>query len=157
MDAQQSNQTSGPSGEKSERGSCHCGDVHFEVKIDLSAGVARCNCSICTKLSPRGAIVRPAAFTLLQGRESLQTYKWGAEISERFFCKRCGTLVYGAGYLEEVGGDYVSINCNTLDGIEIDAVPVIYWDGRHDNWHAGPRSEPWPIHSAPKESAQASG
>mgnify|MGYP003376882879 CR=1 FL=1 len=44
-------------------GSCLCGDVQFEVEVDLAQG-SRCNCTICTKLGATGAIVKPAAFTL---------------------------------------------------------------------------------------------
>ena len=29
------------------------------------------------------------------------------------------------------------------------ALPTLrYWDGRHDNWYAGTRDEPWPIFAA---------
>ena len=35
------------------------------------------------------------------------------------------------------------VNC--LDGIELRDLSIQYWDGRHDNWEAGPRSTPWPI------------
>jgi hypothetical protein len=39
----------------------------------------------------------------------------------------------------------VSINVNALEGVEVHTLPFVYWDGRHDNWHAGPRETPWPI------------
>jgi len=44
-----------------------------------------------------------------------------------------------------VGGDYVSINLNCIDDLDPNELNVSYWDGRHNNWHAGPRSTPWPI------------
>jgi hypothetical protein len=34
---------------------------------------------------------------------------------------------------------------NALDGFDPLDARVIYWDGPHDVWHAGPRSTPWPI------------
>jgi len=39
----------------------------------------------------------------------------------------------------------VSVNLNTLDDVDPRDVKVIYWDGRHDNWQAGPRDIAWPI------------
>jgi hypothetical protein len=126
-------------------GSCHCGAVRFEVELDLAAPLGRCNCSICTKLGVAGALVKPAAFRLLAGEDATAVYVWGAQISRRHFCRTCGVLCFGRGYLEEVGGDYVSVNANALDGIELTELPVQYWDGRHDNWEGGPRATPWPI------------
>jgi hypothetical protein len=89
--------------------------------------------------------VKPAAFTLRAGQDSLSSYEWGAKISRRFFCRHCGVHCYGRGFLEEVGGDYVSVNLNCLDAVDPSQLAVIYWDGRHNNWEAGPRDRPWPI------------
>jgi hypothetical protein len=125
-------------------GSCHCGAVRFRAQIDLAKGGTRCNCSICTKLGITGALLKPAAFTLLAGRDSLATYQWGAKIGTRHFCKICGVFVYVAGHLAEVGGDFVTVSLNCLDEVDVDLLPVIYWDGRHDSWDAGPRPTPWP-------------
>jgi hypothetical protein len=129
-------------------GGCHCGAVRFAVEADLADVAGRCNCTICTKTSVLGRIVKPAAFSLLSGEDSLATYQWGAKISTRFFCERCGIHCFGRGFLEQVGGDYVSVNLNCLDGFDPGQARTIHWDGRHDNWEAGPRSAPWPINAA---------
>ena len=127
------------------RGSCHCGAVKFQVQTDPESGASRCNCSVCTKLGAMGAIVKPEAFELLCDEAELGMYEWGAKISKRFFCKECGTHCYGHGHLAEVGGDYVSFSYNTIDDFEITSLKVVHWDGRHDNWQAGPSEKPWPI------------
>lgn len=132
------------------KGSCHCGAVRFEVEIDASQA-SRCNCSICTKLGAVGGIVKPAAFQLLSDPADLGHYAWGAKISTRHFCKQCGVYCYGEGYLEEVGGEFVSVNFNCLDDIDLRDVSVVHWDGRNDNWQAGPRATPWPIDPAARE------
>ena len=44
-----------------------------------------------------------------------------------------------------LGGDFVSVNLNCLDSFDPATVKTIYWDGRHDNWQAGPRDQPWPV------------
>jgi hypothetical protein len=135
-------------GSKTYAGGCHCGVVRFEVEMDPTEGAGRCNCSICTKVSQTGKIVKPHAFRLVSGKESLSEYRWGGNISTRFFCKHCGIHCYGAGHLAEVGGDFVSVNLNTVDGIDPSALTLMHWDGRHDNWQAGPRPTPWPIEAA---------
>jgi hypothetical protein len=126
------------------RGSCHCGKVRFQVEVDPSKG-SRCNCSICAKVGQTGAIVKPVAFALLAGEDSLGTYEWGHKISKRYFCKHCGIHCFARGHLAEVGGDHVSVNLNCIDDAELSAIEVTFWDGRHDNWRAGTRSTPWPM------------
>lgn len=130
-------------------GSCHCGAVRYAAELDLSKGFTRCNCSICLKRSSANATLKPAAFRLLSGRDALGTYKATPQsAAQRSFCTRCGVYVSGEGDLPEVGGAFVSVNANTLDGVELTGLPVGYWDGRHDNWAAGTRPEPWPVLAA---------
>ncbi|AKT40460.1 GFA family protein [Chondromyces crocatus] len=133
---------------RTHRGSCHCGNLTFEVDLDLSEGATRCNCSICTKLASLSAIVKPDAFRLVLGKERLSIYEWGAKVSRRYFCSRCGIHAFARGHLAELGGDYVGVNLNCLDDAELSRLETTYWDGRHNNWQAGARSTPWPIHPA---------
>jgi hypothetical protein len=125
-------------------GSCHCGAVRFEVEVDASKG-SRCNCRVCTKLGATTSIVKPAAFTLLSDESA--TFGYGNEYGKREFCKTCGIFCFGRGHLEQVGGDYVSVNLNCIDGIDPSEMSLVYWDGRHDNWAAGPRPTPWPVNA----------
>lgn len=127
------------------QGGCHCGAVRFEVSLEPGFKGSRCNCSVCAKTAVTGAIVKPHAFKLLAGAADVGSYVWGAAISTRYFCKHCGVHCYGVGYLEHVGGDYVSVNLNCVDDVDTSVLDIVYWDGRHDNWMAGPSSTPWPI------------
>lgn len=122
-------------------GACHCGKVKIEADIDLQAGSGRCNCSICSKLRAWTFILKPQAFRLLAGEQDLGSYEWGAKISARRFCKHCGVHVFGCGHLEEVGGDYCSVNVAVLDlqPAELAAIPVRYFDGLHNNWESPPQ------------------
>ncbi|HEU4727861.1 MAG TPA: GFA family protein [Kofleriaceae bacterium] len=137
--------TSTPNPTTTHAGGCHCGAIRFEAEVDLTAPAGMCNCTVCTKVAQVGAIVRPSAFRLVSGAEHLSTYEWGGRISQRKFCKHCGIHCFAPGHLAELGGDYVSINLNCLDGFDRAAVSIRHWDGRHNNWEAGPRATPWPV------------
>lgn len=136
-------------------GGCHCGAVRFQVELEPGFHAGRCNCSICMKIAQTGALVKPSAFRLLAGEDALSSYAWGPRISTRYFCKHCGIHCYGAGHLAEIGGDFVSANLNCLDDFDVNAIDVVYWDGRHDNWEGGPKSTPWPVLHADEPVAAA--
>ena len=126
-------------------GSCHCGAVRYEVDLDLSKGGSRCNCSICTKLGCVGTLLKPNELRLLAGEEHLGAYVWGGRVSQRYFCKQCGVYCFGRGHLEMLGGDFASVNLNTIDDVDPNDLKIVHWDGRHDNWQAGPGVAPFPI------------
>jgi hypothetical protein len=118
-------------------GSCHCQAVRFEADMDLAAGTSKCNCSICTKTRNWEAIIKPDAFRLLAGQDVLSEYKFGTQQAHHLFCSHCGTQVFGQGYIEEVGGDYVAVRLASLDNAELQelvAAPVKYMNGRNNDW-----------------------
>jgi hypothetical protein len=125
-------------------GSCHCGAVRFEILVDATNGM-RCNCSVCTKVGLLMGIAKPEGFRIHAGERDLSSYEWGAKTAKRYFCRRCGVSCFSRGYLEQLGGDYVCVSFNALDDVDPSDVKTVFWDGRHDNWAAGPRATPWPI------------
>ncbi len=132
-------------GEQTYTGGCHCGAVRFEADVDLGKPVSQCNCSICVKIAQSTTIVKPAAFRLVAGAGHLGEYAWGGRTGTRFFCSHCGVHCFLRGHLDVLGGDYVAVSVNTLDGVDPSTLKTVHWDGRHDNWQAGPRETPWPI------------
>lgn len=122
-------------------GSCHCGEVRYEADIDLSAGTGKCNCSICTKTRNWNAIIKPDDFRLLSGENALSDYQFGTMSSHHLFCKHCGVQPFGRGYIEQIGGAYVSIQVCALDNVtaeELVQAPVKFANGRDNSWWTEP-------------------
>lgn len=127
---------------KTYSGSCHCGAVRFKVDMDLAASTSKCNCSICRKTHAWSTIVKPADFQLLAGESELSDYQFGSKSGHHLFCKHCGVRPFGRGYVEQIGGDFVSINLGALDDAtdeELAAAPVQYMNGRDNDWFNAPR------------------
>ena len=126
---------------KTYKGGCHCGAVKFEADIDLAQGTNKCNCSICTKTRNWNVIIKPAAFRLISGEGDLSNYQFGTKARHHLFCKHCGVRSFERGYIEQIGGDYISIKVASLDDVDpqelIDA-PVKYANGRDNSWWTPP-------------------
>jgi hypothetical protein len=129
-----SKQTLNSAGPRTYTGGCHCGAVRYEVDLELGTGTTRCNCTYCTKAAWWGIIVKPSAFRLLSGAESLSDYPGGGSPVHHLFCKVCGIHSFGRGDIPELGGAFCSVSMNCLDGVDLSGVPVRYLDGRHDTW-----------------------
>lgn len=126
---------------KTYKGGCHCGAVKFEADIDLAQGTNKCNCSICTKTRNWNVIIKPAAFRLLSGDAALSNYQFGTKAGHHLFCRHCGVRSFERGYIEQIGGDYVSVKLAALDDVEpreLIEAPVKYANGRDNSWWTPP-------------------
>lgn len=109
------------------KGSCHCGQVAFEIEGELTQ-VTECNCSICSR---KGALqwgVSPEKFRLLTSAENMATYTFGEQTIKHRFCPKCGIHTFAEGILS--GKSMVVANARCLEGVELSPLPVKHFDGR---------------------------
>lgn len=122
-------------------GGCHCGAVRYEADIDLSKGTLRCNCSICGKTRAWLVGIGSDDFRLLKGKEMLSDYQFGRKNIHHLFCKNCGVKSFGQANSGPDGKRMVAVMLSCVDNIsdaDLAALPVMYVDGRNDNFKAAP-------------------
>ncbi len=123
------------------KGSCHCGNVRFEADLDFDKGTGKCNCSFCSKIRHWGMLVKPDAFRLIAGEDSLTDYQHGTKSIHHYFCKVCGVRGFAKGHLEMLGGDFYVVQIAALDGVPdkvLAELKVGYSDGRSNAWQNRP-------------------
>lgn len=148
------------------RGSCHCGFISYEARINFKQPTAeepdyvlsKCNCSYCHKAGLLIAAPVEGSFQLLTPRENeentkLAVYKFGSGAVSHPFCPRCGvTCHYYGSYTTDEGKtvSFTRLNAHTIDGradgAEMESLKEIklkYWDGKTNGWDKGPKDEPW--------------
>jgi hypothetical protein len=110
------------------KGSCHCGNIAFEVEGELTQTVC-CNCSICSRKGALLWAVPRDKLRLLGPEQGMTRYTFNNHVIEHLFCQTCGIHPYA----EDVGSKdkrtaYVNVRC--LEGVEPDSIPVMTFDGR---------------------------
>lgn len=112
---------------KTYSGGCQCGNVQYEVQLDL-AGVIACNCSRCRRLGSLLAFAPEESFTLLKGENAMTDYTFNKHAIHHLFCTTCGIQSFARGTAPD-GRKMAAINVRCLDDVDIDALPVQKVDG----------------------------
>ncbi|NKB35161.1 MAG: GFA family protein [Pseudomonadales bacterium] len=110
------------------QGSCHCGEVTFEVEAEEDAEIENCNCSICAMSGYLHLIVPKNNFKLLTGESNLSTYTFNSGVAQHYFCKTCGIKPF---YIPRSNPDGVDVNINCIDEPPA-KMRIVDFDGR--NW-----------------------
>ena len=132
---------------KTYSGSCHCGAVRFQADLDLSQGLAKCNCSVCTKARAWFAVVPQDRVRLVAGAGDQSSYEWLPPGQARSnlhyqFCRVCGIRTFGRGDHGLGASPFFLVNVAALDDVdpnELATAPVRVVDGRHDRYDRSPR------------------
>ena len=114
---------------QSYTGGCQCGAVRYQVQADLGGPVVSCNCSMCGRSGTLLTFVPAKQFTLLKGEDALTDYQFNKHVIHHLFCKTCGIKSFARGK-DKNGNDTVSINTRCLDGVDLDKLNIVKFDGR---------------------------
>jgi hypothetical protein len=121
-------------------GGCHCGAVRYEADLDLSHGTLRCNCSMCGKTRAWLVAAEAGDFRLLRGADALSDYQFGTRRIHHLFCRNCGVKSFSRGNGSD-GKEHFAVAVSCLDDVadaELAALPVIYVDGRNNDFRSQP-------------------
>lgn len=110
------------------KGSCHCGNVAFEVEGTLD-GVMSCNCSICRRKGALMWFVPRDALKLLTPDSNAATYAFNRHVIRHRFCPTCGIHPYGEG-TDPKGNAVAAINVRCLDDVDLGSLRVTEFDGK---------------------------
>lgn len=110
------------------KGSCHCGQVAFEVEGEIDSAVA-CNCSICLRRGSLLWFVPREQFHLRTPDEAASCYTFNKHAIKHRFCPACGILPY-ADAVDPQGNPIAAVNVRCLEGIDLASILVQDVDGR---------------------------
>lgn len=110
------------------KGSCHCGQIAFEVDGTPDKAMS-CNCSICQRKGSLLWFVPRDRLRLLTPEANASTYTFNKHAVKHRFCPTCGIHPYGEA-TDPKGNRMAAINIRCLEGIDLDSVPVTKFDGR---------------------------
>ena len=110
---------------RSYTGSCHCGDVQFEVDVDLDH-VRVCDCSVCRKRGALNYRVSDADLRIKTPLKDMTLYRWHTRVAKDYFCPRCGILPFRR---PRTAPDMWTVNVRCLDDVELESIPIDYVHG----------------------------
>ena len=110
------------------QGSCHCGQIAFEVEGELTRAID-CNCSICIRKGTLLWFVARDKLHLQTPEEDTRAYTFGAHTIQHRFCPTCGIHPYGEGS-DPAGNRMAAINVRCLENVDLSSLTVDHYDGR---------------------------
>ena len=110
------------------QGSCHCGQVAYEVEGEIQSALA-CNCSMCQRKGSLLWFVPRAQFRLRTPEDAAATYTFNKHVIQHRFCPNCGIHPY-AEATDPKGNPMAAINLRCIEGLDLAAIPVKEFNGR---------------------------
>jgi hypothetical protein len=110
------------------RGSCHCGNVAFEVEGNIGSAMS-CNCSMCQRRGSLLWFVPREKLTLLTPESNAREYTFNKHVIKHRFCPTCGIHLYGEG-IDPKGRATAAVNIRCLEDIDLAKIATTHFDGR---------------------------
>lgn len=112
----------------SHKGSCHCGQIKFEVEGDFEQ-VIECNCSHCSRKGYLLWFVPKSQLTLSNPETALSTYTFNRHVIKHHFCPTCGCAPFGFGKKPD-GAETAAVNVRCLEDVDLTTLKRHAVDGR---------------------------
>jgi hypothetical protein len=110
------------------KGSCHCGQIAFEVEGDLEQAM-ECNCSHCSRKGYLLWFLPRQQFKLLTPESDLATYTFNRHVIQHHFCAKCGCAPFGFGK-DRTGAATAAVNVRCLEELDLSSLKRVPVDGR---------------------------
>lgn len=110
------------------QGSCHCGNIKFEVEGDINEALS-CNCSICQRKGSLLSFFPADQFTLLGTFENVGSYTFNKHVIQHKFCQVCGVSPYAEG-VDPKGNRFATVNIRCIENIDLEKIPVTHFNGK---------------------------
>jgi len=115
------------------KGSCLCGNVHYEIAGSLSE-IVHCHCQTCRKAHGSAfssvAAVPDSDFCLF-GAQQLKGFE-SSKGKTRYFCSNCGTQVYA----KRDNKDHIILRLGSLDSDVVAVEKHHIWTSQKANWYS---------------------
>lgn len=109
------------------QGSCHCGQIAFEVEGDINQ-VIECNCTHCSRKGYSLWFAPRRQFRLMTPESNLSTYTFNKHVINHHFCGKCGCAPFGFG-TDPKGNETVAVNTRCLPKLDRAVLKVMPYDG----------------------------
>ncbi len=110
------------------KGSCHCGDITFEVDGEIDQ-VMECNCSICSRKGYLLWFVPRDKLRHATPEHHMATYTFNKHMIQHHFCLRCGCAPFGEAKGPD-GNPMAAINARCLEDVELKSLKTVQHNGR---------------------------
>jgi hypothetical protein len=112
------------------QGSCHCGQVTFELDARLER-VMQCNCSLCRRIGALWHTASDTSLRITSGQDQLALYQFKTMTAKHYSCRNCAVHPFSRPRLDP---SRWAVNVRCIDGVDLTALSVGQFDG--ENWEA---------------------